>query len=70
MKIFIETNQRTSHMLIFVFIYQLKNIVKINYVNSVHCKIAKYILKRRSTYYEITQRKFFKQKKTSICKLF
>ena len=35
MKIFIETNQTTSYMLIFVFIYYLKNTVKISYVNRV-----------------------------------
>jgi len=33
-------------MVTFVFIYYLKNLVKISYLNSAHCKIATYILKR------------------------
>ena len=39
MKIFIEINRIASYMLIFIFIYLLKDIVKISYVNNAYCKM-------------------------------
>ena len=46
LKIIIEINQTTSYMLTFVFMYQLKKIVKVNHMNSAYCKLATCILKQ------------------------
>jgi len=46
LKILFEINC-TFYMRTFVFIYTLKNSVKENYINSIYCKNATYILKQR-----------------------